>query len=115
MTKIKELYYKIIYKTGRMQKLYYIKDEWLGGCDEYLRYKGKYYNICPNYDKNGKAIRIKEIRKEEVPKYSIERDFFENVYYYDIDGNEIVDKRIISGFNEENDEAYKLKQRMVNI
>ena len=47
-----------------------------------------------------------------MPKYSMRRDYFENVYYYDKEGNEIEEKRIISGFNASNDEAWKLEKNI---
>ncbi len=103
--------YKIMYKIGGMKKLYYFKDGWLGGYTEYLEYKDKYFKMNPNYCRGGvHGIIIEEIKKEEIPKYSIERDFFENVYYYDKEG--IEEKRIISGFNASNDEAWKLEKNI---
>ncbi len=108
---LKEMYYKIIYKLGKMKKQYYYIDEWLCSDTEYLIYKNKYFRMWYEI----RDIGIEEINKCDMPKYSMRRDYFENVYYYDNNDKEIIDKRIISGLNEYNDESYKLKMRLDNI
>ena len=42
---LKEMYYKIIYKLGKMKKQYYYIDEWLCSDTEYLIYKNKYFRM----------------------------------------------------------------------